>query len=186
MWSFVNPVVCSTLRWKLRAMRNEAVSIVSEIATCATTSAFRPHRRLRPGRSMSAALSPVTRSARELCSAGASPHRSALTPDMTRHARRTRVSIRNGMVTGSSGGIRNLPQKLITPYATAIPPNHPRHAEAREEDASVHPEWDGHRQLGGDPELAEEANHTVRDGDPAQSPQAGEDQALRPHHPDKP
>ena len=68
----------SQLCWKLRAIRKDAVSSIRDMETCATTSTFRPHSRLRPGTSTSADLSPFTRSVRVLCSAGARPQRSAL------------------------------------------------------------------------------------------------------------
>ena len=86
------------------------MSSISEVATCATTSTLRPQSRLRPGRSASADLSPFTRSARVLCSAGASPQRSAHSKDNARQANSTRVSMRNGMIVGSSVGILKLPR----------------------------------------------------------------------------
>ena len=91
---------------KLRAIRKAAVSSIRDIATCATTSTLRPQRRWRPGTSTSADLSPFTRSARVLWSAGARPHATALSTDSATAAASTRPSIRNGTVTGSSLGIR--------------------------------------------------------------------------------
>ncbi len=86
-------------------MRNDAASSIRDIAICATTSAFRPQKRLRPGSSPSADLRPLIRSPRVLCSAGASPQKTALRTDSARAASSTRVSIRNGTLIGSSVGI---------------------------------------------------------------------------------
>ena len=91
------------------------MSSISDVATCATTSAFRPHRRLRPGTSTSADLSPLTRSARVLCSAGARPQASALKTDNATLASSTRVSIWNGIVTGNSVGMLNVVRNLMPP-----------------------------------------------------------------------
>ena len=66
-----------------------------------------------------------------LCSAGARPHTIALKADNARLASSTRVSNRNGIVTGNSAGMVRVCKNLIAPYATAIPANPPRHASIR-------------------------------------------------------
>ena len=94
------PVAWSTVRPKLRNIRNDAVSSIKDNATCATTSAFRPQRRLRPGGSTSADLSPVTgpcvRSERRR---QAAQERAQGGQHDARHI--TRVSMWNGTVIGS-------------------------------------------------------------------------------------
>ena len=108
------------------------MSSISESATCATTSAFRPHRRLRrTGASTSAALSPLTNPRASLCSAGARPQAIALTIDSAMLASSTRRSSWKGRTTGNSLGTLSVWKNRIAAYATAMPPRPPRHASIR-------------------------------------------------------
>ena len=120
--------------WKPRAIRNDAVSSISDMATCATTSILRPHKRLRPGTSTSADFSAFTRSTRVLWSAGARPQRSAHSTDNATHASSTRLSIWNGTAFGKSV-IKTMLSLLwnhsMTPYPIATPANPPRVASIR-------------------------------------------------------
>ncbi len=101
------------------------------MAICATTRALRPHRRLRPGSSPAADFNPFTRSARVLCSAGARPQKSAERTDSARLVTSTRVSIRNGTLTGNSVGIVNVLKNSMPTYPTTIPANPPSNARTR-------------------------------------------------------
>src|SRR4029078_12915493 len=100
-----------------------AVRSISDVATCATTSAFLAHRRLRPDPSTPADLSPLTRSTRVPWSAGASPQASAFRTDKATHASSTRVSIWNGIVVGKAVGMLSVVRNLMPPYPTATPPS---------------------------------------------------------------
>ena len=134
----------SRLCWKPRYIRNDAASSIRDMAICATTSALRPHRRLRPpsgSSSPSADLSPVTRSA-------------------ARALERRRQAAEERAQDGQ--------------------------ADARQQHARIHPERDRDGQLGRDLERAQQRDADVADGDPAQSAQQREDQALGQQQPDQP
>ena len=132
--SLANSTPSRKLFWNPRYIRNDAARSIRDMATCATTSALRPQRRLRPcpSSSPSADLRPFTRSVRVLCSAGARPQKRALRTDSARLAEQhARVHPERDLDRQLGGNREPCVRTGCRRIRRAIPPSPPRNARTR-------------------------------------------------------